>query len=412
MRQLPIWVLPPTMPSIFESESFTALEAVAKVYGSMRKLIEEYNAFANALNKEIEEYNNSNDSEIAEFKESVERRLMCKFQDLDKLLSRIRLEMKKYTDEEIAGILETFGVTVKASGDSILVKDSTNEKIRGLTLYGKTVQAWDPVPEYPAALNSVGSGGSVAAYITDGDGNKQQTIRIATPEGLRGIKVPSGGNYTDYSGQGWACDEVDLKRGVYVQRIHKIKLTGTEKLIPGSSWASGCFTIYTKDKNPNHVHGEIMCSFLPPHSNADLASGKYGFGIGTHGEPNLMVRFGPDKTMEESAELWEKAITGGGEVYAILENPVERPLTAAELAAANELRTFLPETRVITETGAGIMLEYVAITQNYLENHMERRAEEITRELVTEAIRNGEITVGLEYNEETEEANIIVGGEV
>ena len=51
---------------------------------------------------------------------------------------------------------------------------------------------------------------------------KSQSMSILTPNGLPGIPVDSGGNYTDGSGQQWACDEVDFGRGVYVQRIRKI----------------------------------------------------------------------------------------------------------------------------------------------------------------------------------------------
>ena len=40
-----------------------------------------------------------------------------------------------------------------------------------------------------------------------------QTLTIPTPNSLRGIKVDSGGNYTDASSQQWVCDEMDLERG-------------------------------------------------------------------------------------------------------------------------------------------------------------------------------------------------------
>ena len=46
-----------------------------------------------------------------------------------------------------------------------------------------------------------------------------QTLIIPTPNGLSGIPVSSGGNYTDADGQQWVCDEVDFKKGVYVQRV-------------------------------------------------------------------------------------------------------------------------------------------------------------------------------------------------
>lgn len=48
---------------------------------------------------------------------------------------------------------------------------------------------------------------------------REQLLTLPTPTGLPGIPVTSGGNYTDPQGQQWVCDEVDLKRGVKIQRI-------------------------------------------------------------------------------------------------------------------------------------------------------------------------------------------------
>ena len=59
-----------------------------------------------------------------------------------------------------------------------------------------------------------------------GENGKIQTLTMQTPGGLPGIPVKSGGNYTDPSGQQWACDEVDLERGVRVQRIYKVDVDG------------------------------------------------------------------------------------------------------------------------------------------------------------------------------------------
>lgn len=42
---------------------------------------------------------------------------------------------------------------------------------------------------------------------------REQLLTLPTPNGLPGIPVTSGGNYTDQSGQQWVCDEVDLERG-------------------------------------------------------------------------------------------------------------------------------------------------------------------------------------------------------
>ena len=57
-----------------------------------------------------------------------------------------------------------------------------------------------------------------------------QTLTINTPNGLCGILVDTGGNYTDSTGQQWICDEIDFERGVFVQRIGKIVSYNGEQL--------------------------------------------------------------------------------------------------------------------------------------------------------------------------------------
>ena len=59
---------------------------------------------------------------------------------------------------------------------------------------------------------------------------REQILTLHTPNGLPGIPVASGGNYTDLSGQRWVCDEVDLERGVWVQRVDKAALDDTKTL--------------------------------------------------------------------------------------------------------------------------------------------------------------------------------------
>lgn len=64
---------------------------------------------------------------------------------------------------------------------------------------------------------------------------KQQLVH-ATPNGLCGIPVLSGGNYTDSNGQQWVCDEIDFARGVYVQRVEEIEAYAGEAV--GGAWMS------------------------------------------------------------------------------------------------------------------------------------------------------------------------------
>lgn len=59
---------------------------------------------------------------------------------------------------------------------------------------------------------------------------REQLLTLPTPNGLPGIPVTSGGNYTDPQGQQWVCDEVDLERGVKVQKVDKAAFDSTKTL--------------------------------------------------------------------------------------------------------------------------------------------------------------------------------------
>lgn len=54
---------------------------------------------------------------------------------------------------------------------------------------------------------------------------REQLLTLPTPNGLPGIPVTSGGSYTDSTGQQWVCDEVDLERGVKIQRVNAVDVS-------------------------------------------------------------------------------------------------------------------------------------------------------------------------------------------
>lgn len=106
------------------------------------------------------------------------------------------------------------------TGNPVSASDAFSAPLCGLTVYGRSTQDGTPSPDNPVPIVSAGDGGTILVTVGDGaDG--QQTITLPTPNGLPGIPVTSGGNYTDPTGQQWVCDEVDLERGVKVQRVWK-----------------------------------------------------------------------------------------------------------------------------------------------------------------------------------------------
>ena len=58
----------------------------------------------------------------------------------------------------------------------------------------------------------------------------EQLLTLPTPNGLPGIPVTSGGNYTDENGQQWICDEINLESGVKIQRVDKAAFDSTKTL--------------------------------------------------------------------------------------------------------------------------------------------------------------------------------------
>jgi hypothetical protein len=81
-----------------------------------------------------------------------------------------------------------------------------------------------------ATLNTTVQVSLTRNKITSYSPYREQLLTLSTPNGLPGIPVTSGGNYTDQNGQQWICDEVDLERGVKVQRVDKAAFDSTKTL--------------------------------------------------------------------------------------------------------------------------------------------------------------------------------------
>lgn len=56
MQRLPKWVIPSPMPSVLETESLTAIEMNARLYGAMQTLIDEHNKWVDQVNAQLAEH--------------------------------------------------------------------------------------------------------------------------------------------------------------------------------------------------------------------------------------------------------------------------------------------------------------------------------------------------------------------
>lgn len=228
------------------------------------------------------------------------------------------------------------------TGNPVSVSDAFSAPLCGLTVYGKSTQDGTPSPDNPVPIVSAGDGGTILVMVGDGaDG--QQTITLQTPNGLPGIPVTSGGNYTDPQGQQWVCDGVDLERGVRVQRVNVVdlstcKITGTTELAV-TRRLSIQLLIRGRDRKT-----EALCNKLQFIVSFDKDVQHFYVD-----KSNVFIFIPIDAKNPEEGEYI---------LFYALATPIETPLTPDELAAYKALTTYAPNTVVQAADGAGLKVDY------------------------------------------------------
>lgn len=181
-----------------------------------------------------------------------------------------------------------------------------------------------------------------------------QTLIIPTPNGLSGIPVSSGGNYTDADGQQWVCDEVDFKKGVYVQRV------ATET--PKAKWKN--FEETADVPNRYCISGALVNRHRDGSTKCLISHGIYAnWGIAPGWALNSTTFYyhpKEDVTKEEAKEQILGFINSANPLTFLgqLETPIEKPLTTEQLATYKALRTYSPTTTVANDAEAGMSVGY------------------------------------------------------
>lgn len=181
-----------------------------------------------------------------------------------------------------------------------------------------------------------------------------QTLIIPTPNGLPGIPVSSGGNYTDADGQQWVCDEVDFKKGVYVQRV------ATET--PKAKWKN--FEETADVPNRYRISGALVNIYRDGSTKCLISHGIYAnWGIAPGWALNSTTFYyhpKEDVTKEEAKEQILGFINSANPLTFLgqLKTPIEKPLTTEQLATYKALRTYSPTTTVINDADAWMSVGY------------------------------------------------------
>lgn len=183
----------------------------------------------------------------------------------------------------------------------------------------------------------------------------KQSLSVPTPNGLPGILVKSGGNYTDQNGQQWICDEIDLKRGKYVKRVGKIIFDGDEHWWKASKQTYQIFGTNVKDNKG-----------LPGLCNRFTIRIVQGLELGCETQTNGIIYLTTGHETIEELKAWLN--TNPVTVLYVLNTSTETDIPQETLIAYKKLHSNYLSTVVQNDSGAGMELSYVADTKNYTDN--------------------------------------------
>ena len=281
-------------------------------------------------------------------------------------------------------VFNVFGGTVNIFNDTVTTM--LNEGSTALPWEPYTGGKPSPSPEYQQEIVSAGESGTINVSISD-SGSQSQSLTLATPNGLPGIPVTKDGNYTDADGQQWVCDEIDLERGKYVQRV-------AEKEVSEITWSGAgawgntddyktlAFYAYIDGSNINEdwdaVKNYGICNYATITSNV-FNNSIIGFTLGDYIAFRVLRSLLPDWDENNPSNdpwvNWLKARKEAGNPVIVryaLKTPIERDLTPEEIAAYKALRTYGPTTVVSSDAGVHMEVTYVADTKNYIRNLEQR----------------------------------------
>lgn len=172
---------------------------------------------------------------------------------------------------------------------------------------------------------------------------------------LHGIPVKSGGNHTDADGQQWICDEIDLERGVLIQRVKELVLNGSE------NWLISSGIYLYLDLEEHAIKGrEGFCSHFDFWYN-------YGGDCVFASEKWLYLGKVASDKYGLNVAAWKKFLASNNMTvcYALAE-PIETPLTDAEIYAFKHTEMNYPNTTILNDAGAFMKLDYFADTLKFV----------------------------------------------
>ena len=175
----------------------------------------------------------------------------------------------------------------------------------------------------------------------------KQTLSLKTPNGLPGIPLSDDNTdvtptYIDKNGKKWVCDEIDLGRGKYVQRVKEINPADYDNWILDNTTDPIRFKINIENTINERKRFEIL-------SNRFIfgSDGVHRAGVSFTYSNELYFYLPSTVTTVEQVKQWfiDNPTTS---IY-ILGEPVERDLTPEEIASYKSIKTYRPTTVISSD---------------------------------------------------------------
>lgn len=258
----------------------------------------------------------------------------------------------------------TFSLYCKTNGGTTVGSTNnyraftTNETITMFGLWIDEGATFDNLVIYP----QLETGSKATAYEPYKEGG---SIAISTPNGLPGIPVTSGGNYTDENGQQWVCDEFDFVKRVYLQRVITAHLTSD------MSWTYSESTqrFFARIPGALMVSAANVASILCTHYPAGTANTDGSISHVNDTFDGVAIRdparFGGDM---DAFKAWLDA--NDVVVCVPTQTPTKTQLPPEDVTGSIPLTAQYPNTTVTNDAGAGMQMAYIADTKTYIDQRI------------------------------------------
>lgn len=205
------------------------------------------------------------------------------------------------------------------------------------------------------------------------------TATIPLQNGLPGIPVTTGGNYTDANGKQYICNEIDFAARKYVQRVKEIVLDGSYDEVWTYNIGAHRANIILNNGNLGTYDKRgiaSMCSNLLWNRNVYLDSNREnGYLINNN---TFFVRVAESLALNTEPDFRTWLASNPITLQYVLATPIETDLSEAQIQAYKSLTTFKPTSIISNDAGAQMNVEYACDTKTWVTNKINTLIKEAT----------------------------------